>query len=97
MPKGVRSVRAQMPLRLGTTTKSRPSPVKTRQISRSMARRYSLLSSPWTSNTLSTETSGKGSSVSSAKATAPGPSAGQCTTPWVAGISAITRSASPPI
>ena len=64
----------------------------TRQISRSMSRRCSPHSSPWTSSTRSIDTSGSGSSVSSASATAFGPSGGQRSTPCSAGMTTHTRS-----
>ncbi len=80
-PNGVRSTRAQMPRRLGTTTSSRPLPASTRQTSRSIGRSCSVHSTAWTSITRSIEKSASGSSASSARVTRLGWSRGQCSTP----------------
>ncbi len=73
---------------------SRPPPDSTRQASRSMSPGCSEDSSAWTISTRSIEKSWNGNSVSSAKVTRLRSPTGQWITPWPAGISASTRSAS---
>ena len=74
---------------------SRPSGVSTRHISRSNASVLSETSRQCTPSSRSIEESAKGNMASSTITLCTGPEAGHTRAPWLAGISAPSRAASP--